>query len=80
MPSVAMKGGIFSLAMTTPEIAPISAPPMSAARMPSGNGKPALVRMRPENTAVRVIIVPTERSMPPEMMTKVQAVARTPLT
>ena len=80
MPSVAMNGGTFSLAMMIPETAPHSAPNASAATTPRINGMPQLVSTTPHMTAVKVISVPTERSMPPVMMTKVQATPSTPLT
>ena len=72
MPSVAMNGGIFSLAIRVPETAPQSAPVAIAATTPSHIGRPQLVSNTPDMTAQKVISVPTERSMPPVMMTKVR--------
>ena len=80
MPSVAMNGGTFSLAMMIPDTAPLSAPNTSAATTPTNIGIPRLVKNTPDITAAKVISVPTDRSMPPEIMTKVQATPSTPLT
>jgi hypothetical protein len=40
MPSVAMKGGTFILAMTKPEMSPLASPVRMAAARPSGSGRP----------------------------------------
>ena len=80
MPSVAMKGGILAFAMRMPLTAPTRAPAASAAGMPSQSGRPALVTTRPMTTEQKVIVVPTDRSMPPVMITKVTPIARTPFT
>ena len=80
MPSVAMKGGTLSLATITPLTKPHSAPNPMAAAMPRPSGRPQYVSTTPAITAQKVIIVPTDRSMPAVMMTKVQATASTPLT
>jgi hypothetical protein len=80
IPSVAMKGGIFNLAIRVPEITPLKAPMAIAATRPNHNGSCQSLKTTPAVTAVNVIRQPTERSMPPVMMTKVLAIARTPLT
>jgi hypothetical protein len=48
--------------------------------MPSHSGRPALVTTSPRMTEQNVIVVPTDRSMPPVMITKVTPIARTPFT
>ena len=63
-----------------PEIAPMQAPNSMAPAMPNGSGMPRLVRISPAITAVSVIIVPTERSIPAEMITNITATPSTPLT
>ena len=80
IPSVAMKGGIFILAMNVPEQRPQNAPAPIAAITPIGSGRPRFVSTTPAMTAQKVMSVPTERSIPPVMMTSVAATARTPLT
>ncbi len=80
MPSVAMNGGSFSLATREPEMAPLSAPVPIAARTPVHIGRCQSVRNTPHITAQKVISVPTDRSMPAVMMTKVLATPSTPLT
>ena len=52
----------------------------TAVRTPTGNGMPRLVNITPVMTAVNVIKVPTDRSIPPVMITRVAATARTPFT
>ncbi len=44
------------------------------------SGKPACVTTRPSTTVQKVIVVPTDRSMPPVMITNVTPIASTPLT
>jgi hypothetical protein len=51
-----------------------------AARIPKGKAMPQKVSTTPDTTAVKVINVPTDRSIPPVMITKVAAIASTPLT
>ena len=80
MPSVAMKGGTFILAMMEPDTMPLAAPVRMPARMPSGRGMPMFVSTTPTTTAQKVMRVPTLRSMPPVMITMVAAIASTPLT
>jgi hypothetical protein len=64
MPSVAMNGGIFSLAISAPETEAAQRARGDGATMPSGSGSPKLVSTTPAITAQKVISVPTERSMP----------------
>ncbi len=67
--------------MIAPETEPQSAPKASAATTPKIiGGCQELLSTTPHITAEKVISVPTERSMPPEMMTKVEATPSTPLT
>jgi len=80
MLKVAMKGGSFIFAVKVPEMAPLKAPVAIAATTPVHIGNPQLVKTTPQMTAQKVISVPTERSMPPVMITKVLAIASTPLT
>ncbi len=80
MPSVAMNGGIFALAIRMPLTVPTSAPAASAAGRPIHSGRPAWVTTRPMTTVQKVIVVPTDRSIPPVMMTNVTPIASTPLT
>ena len=78
IPKVAINGGIFIFETKVPEHRPHSAPDPIAAIIPSGKGMPKLVRTTPAITAVKVIKVPTERSIPPVIMTSVAAIALPP--
>ena len=80
MPSVAMKDGILSFAMSMPFTSPASAPVARPATTASGNGRCHTVANVPVITADRVITVPIERSMPPVMITNVTPRARIPFT
>ena len=80
MPSVAMKGGTFILAMTKPLTRPQAPPASRPTTTPSGTGSPRSTMNTPVMTAEKVSTVPIERSMPPVMMTKVTPNASTPLT
>ena len=80
MPSVAINGGTFMREMTMPLTKPASAPVKSPTMTPTQTGMPMLVTATPVITAASVMTVPTERSMPPVMMTKVTPSASTPLT
>ena len=78
VPSVTMKAGTLSLAMTTPLTKPTAAAPPTPAPNPTStagmSGTPALKEPRiasAERTEARLITHPTERSMPAVMMTKV---------
>ena len=75
-----MKGGSLAFAIRSPFTLPIKAPAPSANGMPIQRGNPAFVTASPRTTVHNVMLVPTERSMPPVMMTKVTPIARTPLT
>lgn len=75
-----MNGGSLAFAMSAPLMDPTRAPAARAASRPSGSGSPRLTATMPITTDVNVIPVPTERSMPPVMMTNVTPVASTPLT
>src|SRR5258708_30048086 len=76
MPNVAMNGGILALATNVPETAPHNAPFASAAIRPVQSGRPQKVSTTPAITAQKVISVPTDRSMPAVMITKVHAIRR----
>ena len=80
MPKVATKGGIFIREMMTPLTKPASMPVSNPTRIPNGIGKRQTVTATPVVTADKVITVPTDRSMPAVMMTKVTPRASTPLT
>ena len=79
-PSVATKGGTFILEIVTPLMRPASAPVAIPPAMPAGIGSPQLLISTPIMTADRVITVPTDKSMPAVMMTKVAPRPRIPLT
>src|SRR5258708_21930613 len=78
MHNVAMNGGIVALATNVPETAPHNAPFASAAIRPVQSGRPQKVSTTPAITAQKVISVPTDRSMPAVMITKVEAILPPP--
>ena len=80
MPSVATKGGTFILETVSPLMRPASAPVATPPSRPREIGRPQLVITTPIITADRVMTLPTDRSMPAVMMTKVAPRASTPLT
>ena len=80
MPSVAMNDGILSFATSVPFTRPARAPVPMPAATPSGMGSPHSVMKIAVMTAESVITVPTERSMPPVMITNVTPRASTPFT
>src|SRR5579863_8964798 len=75
-----MKGGIFIFATSVSDTVPQNAPVPIAATTPVHIGKCQYVRNTPQITAVKVISVPTDKSIPPVMITNVLAIARTPST
>jgi hypothetical protein len=80
MPRVAMNGGMRILAMTVPFTNPARPPATRPARIPTATGRCQTVTNTPVITAASVITVPTDRSMPPVMITNVTPSANTPLT
>lgn len=79
MARVAMNGTIPPYAMSTPLTRPQPSPTRTAVkRMPA---KPySWVATVVAHTEARATIAPTDRSMPPEMMTKVMPTVTTPMT
>ena len=75
-----MNGGSLALAMRVPLMMPTRAPAANADRRPSGSGRPRVAETRPITTEAKVMAVPTDRSIPPVMITKVTPTASTPLT
>ena len=75
-----MNGGSLAFAMRLPLTMPTRAPAASAASSPSGSGRPRVTETRPATTEQKVMAVPTDRSMPPVMITRVTPTASTPLT
>src|SRR5512139_1702009 len=80
MPSVATKGGIFILVTISPLNMPHNAPVTNPATIPTNTGICQIIMTCAVMTAENVMTVPTERSMPPLMMTKVTPKARIPFT
>src|SRR5271165_1485881 len=74
IPNVAMKGGIRQLAMTIPFIQPQMAPTRMAPRTATGIGT-LECNNKPTTTPEIATIEPTERSIPPEMITNVIPIA-----
>ena len=75
-----MNGGSPRIATLKPLISPITAPMAIPPRTPSGSGSPASVSRSPVTTEHKVIAVPSDRSMPPVMITNVVPTARMPMT
>src|SRR3990167_6831364 len=75
MPSVAMKGGSLSTVTHRPLIRPHRAPTSNPASMASGTGTPAFTA-RAATTPASARMAPTERSMPPVMITQVAPMPR----
>ncbi|MNZ96770.1 hypothetical protein D3C78_1159780 [compost metagenome] len=62
--------------LMNPHSAPVNIPPA----MPNGIGRPQNVMTTPVITEAKVITVPTDKSIPPVIMTKVEPSASTPIT
>ena len=75
MPRVAMKGGILPLVMTMPLIQPANVP-IARPAMAAMRGSTPFSISQPMVTALRARIEPTDRSIPPEMMTTAWPAAR----
>jgi hypothetical protein len=59
---------------------PHKIPARIANTIPTGKGSPKLVRQTPAITELKVITVPTDKSIPPLTIMKVMPSARIPLT
>jgi hypothetical protein len=72
---VTMKGGIVVFEMRNPLKAPTTTPESSPERMATHNGSPSKAINPPAMTPLKAIVDPTERSMPPRIITIVIAQA-----
>ena len=79
VPSVAMKGGSFALAIIMPLQKPKNRPEISTSTSARGTGQPQLVKAVPPMMAEHIITVPMDRSMPPVMITNVTPKAMKPM-
>ncbi len=79
MPSVATKGGIRSRVMTRPLNAPQAAPARTPAHIAGTTGRPALTAIA-DTTPDSASTEPTDRSIPPVMMTMVSPIPSSPMT
>ncbi len=79
VPSVAMKGGSFSLATITPLRKPNTAPTSTATSRETISGKCSCLKVYAPSRAAHIITVPRDRSMPPVMMIKVTPKAMKPM-
>jgi hypothetical protein len=75
-----MNGGSFKRAIRVPFTSPMKPPVRIPMTMPTGSGRPIFVTATPVMTAESDMTVPIDRSMPPEMMTNVSPMAKTPVT
>ena len=71
VPSVAMKGGSFSLAIITPLQKPKNTPTTSTRISAGISGQPHSLYATPPSSAEQSIFDPSERSMPPVIITNV---------
>ena len=78
--SVAINGGNLRMVMSRPFIAPRIAPTVSPSKIPSQTLRPIAITVLPTIIPTSAIIVPTDRSIPPVMMTKVLPIAKRPIT
>ena len=76
MPSVAMNGGSRSRVTAMPLAKPHAVPARMPASMPSQTGKPPAFTARAAVTPASARTDPTDRSMPPVMMTQVAPMPR----
>src|SRR5258708_23053953 len=79
-PSVATNGGTFILEIVMPFANPGRAPVSTPPSRPRYTGRPQFVTNSAAMTADSVMTVPTDRSIPAVIMTKVAPSASTPLT
>ena len=77
---VAINGGSLRIATLKPLIAPSRPPNRIASRTPTATGICQVTMKVPAITAQNAIPVPTERSMPLVMITKVAPSAKSPTT
>ncbi len=80
VPSVTISGETFSRAMSDPFSKPPVMPIDNAAPAAAGIGQCASCQSAPKLTAQSPIMDPTERSMPPVMITGVSASVRSPIS
>src|SRR5215213_8919704 len=78
MASVAMNGGSLAMVIPRPFTRPAIPPTAIAATMLRPSGHPALWDVQPSTIIARARTAPTDRSMPPVMMTKVMPRDRMP--
>ena len=78
VPSVTMKGGILSRDTSIPLKKPKARPTTMMRRREGTMGKPFFSAV-PPMMAAHIITVPMERSIPPEIMTKVTPMAMNPM-
>lgn len=78
--NVAIKGGSFIFATIKPFITPHITPVIIPKMMHSQMGHPQIVSAVPLMMAVKVMIGPTDKSIPAVMMTNVTPMARQPFT
>ena len=78
VPSVTMNGGIFSRETRTPLKRPKARPTTTIRRREGTIGNPCLSAV-PPMMAAAIMTVPTERSIPPLMMTKVTPIEMNPI-
>ena len=75
--SVTMKAGIWKVWITKPIAAPNSVPPASTSVIISNGGSCARSTPQASTMVVSATTEPTERSMPPDRITKVMPIATT---
>ncbi len=78
VPSVTMKGGIFSRETMRPFKRPKASPTTTIRRREGTMGNPCLSAV-PPMMAAAIMTVPTERSIPPLMMTNVTPIEMNPM-
>ena len=76
--NVMIKAGIFRVSMSQPMPAPKAAPITSTSGIASSGLTPRGPISMARNTPVKAMTAPTDRSMPPERMTKVMPTATIP--
>ncbi len=80
VPSVTMKGGIFSRVTSAPLSQPKKAPHSSPSGKATIIGRPSMTPSRPITTEEMTMMTPIERSMPAVRMTSVWPMPRMPVT
>ena len=79
-PRVTISGGIRPIVISSPLTLPASAPSTSVSAAAPTIGRPASRQSMPKTTAERPISDPTDRSMPPLVITGVNATASRPIS